>query len=70
MHDRGLPLSDRVGPLAPTTVVSPSHRPALVIGLANGSYFKAWCRRRGCVPVRSLSHALLFATDPATRSTG
>jgi hypothetical protein len=63
MHDRSLPLSDRVEPLAPTQMQSPGHRQALVASLPDGTYFRAWRRRRGCVKVRSLSRALLFSRE-------
>lgn len=66
MHHSSLPRGDQVESDggAATITESRSHRPALVVALAGGGYFRAWRRRRGCVPVHSLSRALLFATEP------
>ncbi len=66
MHDSSLPVGDQVESSGSTATIaeSPSHRPALVISLADGTYFRAWSRRRGCFSVRAVSKAMLFAIEP------
>jgi hypothetical protein len=60
MYEQSLPASDRTEPAVATESKPVDQRPAVVVRLANGKYFRDF-RRRGYVAVRSLKRARLFA---------
>ena len=63
MHDNSLPAADRIAPPASSRAANIGRQPAVAIGLGQRGYFRAWCRRGGCISVKTLARARLFPRE-------
>jgi hypothetical protein len=64
MHDASLPRSDRIEPPAARPREDPAYqKPAFVVRLEDGRFFKYWRRRGGLVAVHNLKRARIFSIE-------